>query len=105
MPVLPALAAKFDHVVFHDRDARIGEHAAHGLEVVPPVVIAEDRPHPERRLEPRQFVRQLSIGQALGLEPVPRDIIAEQHHEIGLRPLAVSITRRTCGSIISGPPA
>ena len=84
-PELPALRSELDRVVFQNGDAGIGERAAHGGDFVPPVMIAEDRPDAERSLKPRKLGRQSSVGQALGLEPVPRDVVAEQDDEVGIQ--------------------
>ena len=55
-------------VVFQDRYLHAGERAAHAGKIVPPIVIAEDRPGSERRLKPRQFGRPQRIGDRLPLE-------------------------------------
>ena len=72
-------------VVFKNRDAHVGERAAHACKIVPPIVIAEDRPDAERRAKPRQLGRPQRIVDRLDLELVPRLEIAEQHDEVGLQ--------------------
>ena len=76
----------------------VGERAAHAVEVVPPIVIAEDRPGSERSLEPRQFGRPDRIGDRLGLEAVPRYEIAEQDDEIGLQRIGGVDHLRECAA-------
>ena len=83
---LPRLAEQH-RVVFQNGDVHAGERAAHAVEVVPPIVIAEDRPGAERRTETREFGRPERVRHALGREPVPGDEIAEQDNEIGLQPI------------------
>ena len=55
---------------------------AHAGKIVPPVVIAEDRPGAERGVKPRQFHRPLDLRHLLGGEAVARDIVAEKDDEI-----------------------
>ena len=59
------------------------ERAAHAFKIVPPIVIAEDRPGAERRFEPRQFGRPDPHRRPARLELVPGLEIAEQHDEVG----------------------
>ena len=81
-----------------------GERRTHAGEVVPPIVIAEDRPGSERGLKPRQFGRPQRIGNRLELEmPVPSLEIAKQHDEVGLQSLrrvddALNVRQRHVGT-------
>ena len=70
-------------VVFHDRHAHAVERAAHALDVVPPVVIAEDGIDAEPRLEAREFGRPGRMRHPLGDETVGGEIIAEDHDQVG----------------------
>ena len=75
---LPGLTEQH-RVVFQDRQLRFGKRAAHAFEIVPPIVIAEDRPAAERRLESRQFGRPVGVGDGRRLERIPGPEIAKQH--------------------------
>ena len=46
-----ALRTEQDRLIFQERYAHARKRAAHAGEIVPPVVIAEYRPNPERRLQ------------------------------------------------------
>ena len=67
-PELPPRRAEQYGIVFEHRNLHAGERAAHAGKIVPPIVIAEDRPGAERRLKPRQFGGPNRIGDRLGLE-------------------------------------
>ena len=72
-------------LVLEDRDARAGKRTAYAAQIVPPVVIAEDRPDAERRMEPGKFARPERIVDRLDLVFVPGFEIAEQHDEVGVQ--------------------
>ncbi len=55
------------------------------MQVVPPIVIAEDRPGAERRRKPRQLRRPDRIGHLREGEAVRGDEVAEQQHDVGLQ--------------------
>ena len=84
-PELLPRRAEQHGLVFQKRNVHVGERAAHAVKIVPPVVIAEDRPGAERRFEPRQFGSPVRIGDRLDLELIPRLEIAEQHDQVGLQ--------------------
>jgi len=46
-----ALGTEQDSLILQERDAHFRQRIAHAGEIVPPVMIAEDRPDPERRLQ------------------------------------------------------
>ncbi len=82
-PKPPAFRTKQHGVVLEQRNAHARERAAHTRYVMPPIVIAEDRPDAERRGEPRKLGRPYRIGNTLGHEPVRRDEVAQDHDEVG----------------------
>src|SRR5271154_2854580 len=84
-PELLSGRTKHHGVVFEYRYAGAGQRAAHAMKVMPPIVIAKDRPGSERSIEPRQFAGPDRIDDWFGLEPVPRGEIAEQYDEVGLQ--------------------
>ena len=97
----PEAAAVLDEardVVLVDGDAVALQHApaehgalarALGREVVPPVVVAEDGVHAERRLEPAQRLGPFLRRDGAGLELVAGGEVAEQHDDVGLERVGV----------------
>ncbi len=73
---------KLDSIVLEHRDAHVGESAAHPRKIEPPIVVAEDRPRPERRGKPRHLGRPDRIRHVLGDEAVLGDKVAEQNDQI-----------------------
>ena len=86
-PEALAFLADVNHVVFHQRHGDIGEGAAHGIEAVPPVVIAEDGVDAERGAQAGKLGRPGGRRHALGDETVGGEIIAQHHDQIGLERL------------------
>ena len=81
-----------NRIVLVDRNAGAFEHAMADrrpaspqlrLEIVPPVVIAEYRVHPQRRAQGAQRFRPRLRRHALDLKAMAGGEIAEQHDEIG----------------------
>ncbi len=100
-----SLGPEPDRLVFEDRDAHVGERAAHGGKVVPPIVVAENRPSSERRLKPRQLGRPGGVGHALGREPVPRSEVSEQNDQIGFQSVGRIDDPANVRQRHTGPPA
>ena len=76
-------AAEHHRFVFQDGNLRRRRARSDADEIVPPIVIAEDRPNSERSFEPRQFGRPDRIGDPLIRKAVGRDVVAEQNDKIG----------------------
>ena len=70
-------------VVFQHRHAHRRQCAAHALDVVPPVVIAEDGIDAEPRLEAGKLGRPDRMRHPLGDEAVGGEIVAQDHDQIG----------------------
>jgi hypothetical protein len=77
--------AQQHRVVFKNRDTGVRECAAHAMQIVPPIVIAEDRPDAERRAKPAELTRPQRIVDRHEVELVKRLEIAEQHDSVAVQ--------------------
>jgi hypothetical protein len=75
--------AQHDGPILEAGNADLLERAAHRAETIPPVMIAEDRPHSERGPEACKFAGPDRRRNVLGDEPMVGDVIAEQDDEVG----------------------
>ena len=81
-----ARRAEQHRVVFETGMPDVGKAPRMPCEIVPPVVIAEDRPHAERRPQPcRARPPTPDRRHVLGDEAKGRDIVAEQHDDVGVQ--------------------
>jgi lipoprotein-anchoring transpeptidase ErfK/SrfK len=87
-PEFLAVGAEKPRLVLHDRNVDLGQRAADTPDVVPPVVVAEDRPHAKRRTQLCQFARPYIVRHTLGDEPVGRKIVAQQDNQVGLQEIS-----------------
>ena len=92
-PERTAVLVEAHHVVLVDGDADGFQHApaehralagALGVQVVPPVVIAENGMHAERRPEDAQRIGPLLGSNRAGLELVAGGEVAQQHDDVGV---------------------
>ena len=86
-PEAPARFAQQHGVVFHQRDAYFGQRGTHAIDVVPPVVIAEDGINAERRLEAGKLGRPGRVRHPLGDETMGGEKVAQHHDKIGVESL------------------
>ncbi len=92
-PERTAVLAEAHHIVLVHGDADSFQHApaehraltgALGVQVVPPVVIAENGMHAERRLEDAQRIGPLLGSNGARLELVAGGEVAQQHDDVGV---------------------
>ena len=91
-PEGPAALGQAHRLIFEQRNARLRKRAADAPGIIrrlrwngrrPPVVIAENCVHAERRLETGELLGPGARRHISGNEPMRAHIVAEQHGEIG----------------------
>ncbi len=81
-PEAPLRLAEQKRLVFQNRDTDPRERRPDAGDVVPPVVIAEDRPDPEPRPQARQLGRPHRMWNPLGDETMRGEIISHQEDNV-----------------------
>ena len=84
-PEAPAARSQKHRVIFHERHVCPVKRAAHAVDVVPPVVIAENRKDTERCMQTAKLARPCRVRHALGDEMVGCEIVAQHHGEIAAK--------------------
>jgi len=86
-PEPAARVADQHRAIFQHRNVNLVQSGADAGDVEPPVVVAEDRPDAEPRLEAGERGGPHRVRNALGDEPMGGEIVAQHDDQVGLEPL------------------